>query len=85
MPAHHPAHSPRRLPAWMPRNSTEEAAKLFLAWFKRQPSWLLVVDNLDDFNIMNGLLPENGERKHTLITTRNPNAEYIPAQDLCRS
>ena len=38
--------------------------------------------NLDDISVIQGLLPENGPRKHTLITTRNPNSEGIPAEGL---
>jgi tetratricopeptide (TPR) repeat protein len=41
-----------------------------------------VIDNLDDINVADGLLPENGSQKHTIITTRNPNADGIPAEPL---
>jgi len=62
-----------------------------LLQLKRTPNWLLVVDNLDDIdvlstqnlgdpNIINLLLPELGPGQHTMITTRNPNADHIPAQ-----
>ena len=65
-------------------------AQVFV-WLKRTPNWLLVVDNLDDIdvlsprnldepNIIHLLLPEPGPGQHTLITTRNPHTEYIPAQ-----
>ena len=62
--------------------SPVEIANGVLLWLRQQPSWLLVIDNLDDIKIANGLLPENGSQKHTIITTRNPNAEGIPAEPL---
>ena len=68
-----------------------EVAEQVVLWLKRTPNWLLVVDNLDDIdvlstrnlgisNIINSLLPEPGPGQHTLITTRNPKADHIPAQ-----
>jgi tetratricopeptide (TPR) repeat protein len=51
-------------------------------WLNAQISWLLVIDNLDDINVINGFLPMNDCQKHTLITTRNPNSTGIPAQGL---
>jgi hypothetical protein len=59
-----------------------ETANAVLSWLRRERSWLLVIDNLDDIKVANGLLPENGSQKHTIITTRNPNAEGIPAKPL---
>jgi len=53
-----------------------------LAWLNEQSSWLLVIDNLDNIRIVDGFLPINDVRKHTLITTRNPNADGIPAEGL---
>lgn len=63
-------------------DSPDQAAKIAIAWLEKQSSWLLVVDNLDDIKVIDGFLPVNNERKHTLITTRNPNATNIPAQGL---
>jgi Tetratricopeptide repeat/NB-ARC domain len=68
-----------------------EVAEQVLSWLKTIPTWLLVVDNLDDIdvlstrnhddpNIIHSLLPEPRPGQHTLITTRNPNADHIPAQ-----
>ena len=51
-------------------------------WLDTQTSWLLIIDNLDDIDVINGFLPTNGHKKHTLITTRNPNSAGIPAQGL---
>jgi len=59
-----------------------EVANAVLFWLRQQPSWLLVIDNLDDIQVANGLLPENGPTRHTIITTRNPNADGIPAEPL---
>jgi hypothetical protein len=67
------------------------AAEQVLLWLKKTPDWLLVVDNLDDINVLSTqnlgdpniihlLIPEPGPGQHTLITTRNPNADHIPAQ-----
>jgi len=63
-------------------DSPDQIANLVHAWLQQQSSWLLIFDNLDDINVIEGFLPVNNNRRHTLITTRNPNAEYIPAQGL---
>ena len=63
-------------------SDTTEIAEKVLQWLRREQSWLIVLDNLDDISVVQGLLPENGPRKHTLITTRNPNSEGIPAEGL---
>ena len=57
-------------------------AKAVLFWLEQQHSWLLVIDNLDQIEVANGLLPENSPQNHTIITTRNPNADGIPAEPL---
>src|SRR5579859_7646453 len=62
--------------------STQEKAEAVLLWLKRQPNWLIVIDNLDDIKVANGLLPENAPGQHTLITTRNPRTIGIPAEPL---
>ena len=59
-----------------------EVSETVLRWLHREQSWLIVIDNLDDMEVLNGLLPENGAQKHTLITTRNPNSYGIPAEGL---
>jgi len=59
-----------------------EIASAMLTWLRQQQSWLLVIDNLDDIEVANGLLPENSLQHHTIITTRNPNADGIPAEPL---
>ena len=58
-----------------------EIAEGVLSWIRQRPSWLLVIDNLDDINVATGFLPENGPQKHTLIT-RNPNSSGIPTEGL---
>ena len=59
-----------------------EIAPLVLGWLRRQENWLLVVDNLDHVELIKGLLPERALNKHTLITTRDPNPNRIPARGL---
>jgi tetratricopeptide (TPR) repeat protein len=74
-----------------PGSKPVTVAQQVLLWLKRTPNWLLIVDNLDDINVLDTqnlgdpniihlLLPEPGPGQHTLITTRNPNADHIPAQ-----
>ena len=50
-----------------------------IRWLCENSSWLVVVDNLDDITVVGELLPPTGSRRHTLITTRYPNARDIPA------
>jgi tetratricopeptide (TPR) repeat protein len=57
-------------------------AKSVLSWLRTQERWLLVVDNLDDVSVADGLLPATDIGGHTLITTRNPDAKRIPAEGL---
>lgn len=52
---------------------------IVLRWLRQDQDWLLVIDNLDIIEIVDGFLPEPGPQRHTIITTRNPNAEGIPA------
>ena len=59
-----------------------EIAETVIAWLTERPSWLVVVDNLDDYRIANGLPPIGGPHKHMLITRRNPNTSGIPAEPL---
>jgi hypothetical protein len=62
-----------------------------ISWLNRTQNWLPVMDNLDDINVLSThnlggqkiistLLPQSGPGHHTLITTRNPNADNIPAR-----
>ena len=62
--------------------SAAEIAERVLFWLHQEQSWLLVIDNLDDIDIIKGLLPQIGPHQHTLITTRNPNSMGIPAEGL---
>lgn len=59
-----------------------EIAHSAKSWLRDERSWLIVFDNLDDIKVADGLLPENGVGKHTLITTRNPKTAGIPAEPL---
>ena len=62
--------------------SPKENAEAVLSWLRREKNWLIVVDNLDDIKVADGLLPENAPENHTIITTRNPNTIGIPAEPL---
>src|SRR5947207_2848363 len=59
-----------------------EIAEGVLSWLRKEKSWLIVMDNLDDINVVTGFLPPKGPHQHTLITTRDPNSPGIPAEGL---
>ena len=70
---------------------TVEVAERVISWLEQEQSWLLIVDNVDDLDVLSmagGLnskffLPSTGQlRQHTLITTRNRYADGIPAQGM---
>jgi tetratricopeptide (TPR) repeat protein len=67
-------------------NDTTDAVQILRKvheWLDAQTSWLLIIDNLDDIaGWINKFLPTNDSKKHTLITTRNPNSQGIPAKGL---
>jgi tetratricopeptide (TPR) repeat protein len=70
-----------RLP--IPQSATpRQIAETVKSWLRTEESWLVVVDNLDEYEVAKGLLPENTLGKHTLITTRNPKTTAIPAESL---
>ena len=60
----------------------KELVKELLKWFRETAGWLLVVDNLDEFSVIQGYLPSTDSLGHVLITTRNNDAEGIPAETL---
>jgi hypothetical protein len=77
----------------LPDSKPIAVAQQVLSWLNSTPNWLLVIDNLDDINVLSTrnlgrqniistLLPESGSGHHTLVTTRNPNADNIPAQGM---
>ena len=45
-------------------SDAEECAVPVLAWLNLQASWLLVIDNLDKIEIINGFLPNNDVKKN---------------------
>ena len=59
-----------------------EVAKRVLEWFNAQENCLLVIDNLDQIEVIDGYLPNQSQGQHTLITTRNPYCDHIPAEGL---
>ena len=60
----------------------KEVAENVLSWMNEQESWLLVIDNLDDVEIVDRYLPNQSPNKHTLITTRKSHYHHIPAEGL---
>jgi hypothetical protein len=64
------------------RSKPIKVAKVVYGWLRRQENWLLVIDNLDDVSVVDGLLPAIDTSGHTLITKRNPDATNIPVEGL---
>ena len=60
----------------------ESIAMQVVKWLKHQPSWLVILDNLDDVTVVRGLIPETDCDGHTLITTRCTDVKQIPAEGL---
>src|ERR1700737_4186691 len=48
-----------------------EVAEVVCLWLPQQESWLLIIDNLDDFSVVDDYLPDTHKGGHMLITTRN--------------
>ena len=63
-----------------PDSGPVDITKIVLRWLRQEQNWLIVIDNLDNIEIVDGFLPETGPQRHTMITTRNPNAAGIPAE-----
>jgi hypothetical protein len=66
-----------------------EIAKAVLRWLRKNESWLLVFDNLDDIHVVGYAssvepcyLPDIKPGGHVLITTWDSNTFGIPAQGL---
>ncbi|HMD13902.1 MAG TPA: hypothetical protein VKI62_04705, partial [Bacteroidota bacterium] len=59
-----------------------QVAKRVLEWLNMQDNWLLVIDNLEQIEAIDGYLPDQSPGRHTLITTRNPYCDHIPAEGL---
>jgi len=59
-----------------------ELAQRVLQWLNLHQSWLLVIDNLDQIEVIGNSLPDRSQGRHTLITTRNSFCDHIPAQGL---
>jgi tetratricopeptide (TPR) repeat protein len=60
----------------------EDIAKRIQLWLEANENWLLIIDNLDDFEVISGYLPQSQGSGHTIITTRNTNTHGIPATGL---
>ena len=70
------------LAAFVKTLEPRQLAERVLLWLRQHDHWLVVFDNLDTIEIIKNLLPVSTQSKHTLITTRNPNAKGIPARGL---
>jgi tetratricopeptide (TPR) repeat protein len=69
----------------VPKNlhlTPEDTAKYVLEWLNTQSSCLLVLDNLENAEDIDGYLPTESPGRHTLITTRNPYSYQIPAEGI---
>lgn len=64
------------------RLAPKELVSVVLKKLSKQKKWLLVLDNLDEFEVVDAYLPDVAPDKHTLVTTRNPNCHQIPAEGL---
>ena len=62
--------------------NVSQVAKKVLEWLNVQDNWLLVIDNLDQIEVIDGYLPDQSPDRHILITTRNPYSDHIPAEGL---
>jgi hypothetical protein len=69
------------LPRVAEMNPTD-LAKSVLSWLRLQEDWLIVIDNVDDFSVVDGYLPDLAPPRHTIITTRNPDATRFPAEGI---
>ena len=59
----------------------EKIANATIQWLSTtNHRWLLIIDNLDDITIADGLIPRIESKGHVLITTRNQNSAGIPAE-----
>ena len=59
-----------------------DVAECVLSWLNERESWLFVIDNLDDVDVVQGYLPNRSSGRHTLITTRKSHCHHIPAEGL---
>ena len=60
----------------------DEVALTVLEWLQSCRSWLVVMDNVDDISVVDGLLPEAGISKHIILTTRTHHHYGIPMEGL---
>jgi tetratricopeptide (TPR) repeat protein len=61
--------------------TSEQFARLTLRYLKEcDESWLLVIDNLDDRDVLQNLSLKGSKNGHVLITTRDPNLFRLPAR-----
>ena len=55
-------------------------------WLRQREGWLLILDNADDLEAIQPLLPPSDHRGHLLLTTREsaffPEAEPVPIEEM---
>jgi tetratricopeptide (TPR) repeat protein len=59
-----------------PENKLEAAFRAFRNWLKKEPGWLLILDNADDPALLTKFLPET-HQGHILITSRARNFQNL--------
>ena len=55
-----------------------EIAKGVLSWLRQKQSWLLVIHNLDDINVVAGFLPQPGPHNHDYDRNHREVPQWIP-------
>lgn len=68
---------------WIHKNAKlapKELVSLVQRKLQKLKSWLMVFDNLDNFEIADSYFPDVDTDKHLLMTTRNPHHHQIPAE-----
>src|SRR5579859_769322 len=62
-------------------DTSEDIAREVLKWLNQKTRWLVILDNVDDVSVVNGLLPST-DSGHTLVTSRVSDARLIPAEGM---
>lgn len=62
-------------------DTSEDIAREVLKWLNQKARWLVILDNVDDVSVVNGMLPYT-DSGHTLVTSRVSDARLIPAEGM---
>jgi NB-ARC domain len=60
-----------------PNMNIEMASERVLEELNRRNNWLMVLDNVDDRTLIKGFLPDQGDTRHVLITSRYGGASFM--------